>query len=83
VPTLDGNVLLTVPPGTRSGRKLRLRGRGLANGRGAPGDLYATVHIDVAATLSDEERRLYQELARVSPFKPRAPTKQEAPHAHA
>jgi curved DNA-binding protein len=82
VPTLDGNVLLTVPPGTRSGRKLRLRGRGLSNSRGAPGDLYATVHIDVAATLTDEERRLYQELARVSVFNPRAPAPQEAHDAN-
>ncbi len=82
LPTLDGNVLLTVPPGTRSGRKLRLRGRGLANSRGAPGDLYATVHIDVAATLTDEERRLYQELAHISHFNPRTTRTQEAPHAH-
>lgn len=82
VPTLDGNVLLTVPPGTRAGRKLRLRGRGLANSRGTAGDLYATVHIDVAPTLTDEERRLYQELATASTFNPRKPQTQEPPHAH-
>ena len=72
VPTLDGPVLLTVPPGTRSGRKLRLRGRGLANGRGGHGDLYATVHIDVPTTLSDRERELFKQLADASRFNPRA-----------
>jgi curved DNA-binding protein len=72
VPTLDGPVLLTVPPGTRSGRKLRLRGRGLANGRGGHGDLYATVHIEVPTTLSDRERELFKQLADASRFNPRA-----------
>ena len=72
VPTLDGPVVLTVPQGTRSGRKLRLRGRGLANGRAGRGDLYAAVRIDVPATLSERERELFKELADVSRFNPRA-----------
>ena len=70
VPTLNQSVLLTVPAGTRSGKMLRLRGRGLvADGS----DLYAIVHIDVPATLSNKERELYQELANVSVFNPRVP----------
>lgn len=69
IPTLEKPVLLTVPPGTRAGRKLRLRGRGLAPEHS---DLYAIVHIDVPATLSTRERELFQELAKVSSFKPRA-----------
>ena len=80
VPTLDGKVLLTIPPGTRSGRKLRLRGRGLGNLRGMPGDLYATVHIDIAPTLSDRERVLYEELATLSSFDFRGHLNQENPH---
>ena len=72
MPTLDGRVLLTVPPGTRSGRKLRLRGRGLANGRGGHGDLYAVVQIDVPASLTPEERTLFEQLAQASRFDPRA-----------
>jgi curved DNA-binding protein len=71
VPTLDGPVMLTVPPGTRSGRKLRLRGRGLANGRSAAGDLYAVVLIDVPATLTERERELFEALAKASSFHPR------------
>jgi curved DNA-binding protein len=63
VPTLDGPVLLTVPPGTRAGRKLRLRGRGLAHGSGARGDLYALARLDVPASPSAEEQALYRSLA--------------------
>lgn len=72
VPTLDGPLVLTVPPGTRAGRKLRLRGRGLANGRGGRGDLYAVVHIDVPGALTERERELFKELAAASRFDPRA-----------
>jgi curved DNA-binding protein len=87
VPTLDEPVLLTVPAGTRSGRKLRLRGRGLSNGskvidaddnKKGRGDLYALVHIDIPATLTDRERELYQELANLSTFNPRKNS--NAPH---
>jgi curved DNA-binding protein len=72
VPTLDGAVLLTVPPGTQSGRRLRLRGRGLANGHGGRGDLYAIARVDVPASLTARERELFEELARASRFDPRA-----------
>lgn len=72
VPTLDGPVLLTVPAGTRAGRRLRLRARGLANGRGGRGDLHAVVRIDVPGTLTPRERELFHELAAASRFDPRA-----------
>lgn len=81
VPTLDGPVLLTVPQGTRSGRKLRVRGRGLATGHGSRGDLYALVRIDVPSTLSADERRLFEELSRISGFRPRAVADKETAHA--
>ena len=76
VPTLDDPVLLTIPSGTRSGRKLRLRGRGLA----AHSDLYALVHIDVPTTLSAREHELFEELAKVSSFQPRTVKPKENPH---
>ena len=74
VPTLEGPVLLTVPAGTRSGRKLRLRGRGLLDGKS---DIYAIVRIDVPATLTEPERALYLELARISHFNPRTAAPKE------
>ena len=80
VPTLDGPVVLTVPPGTHSGRKLRLRGRGLADGHSGRGDLYAAVRIDVPANLTEQERELFGELAKVSRFNPRAPAGKEKFH---
>ena len=70
VPTLDGDVVLTVPPGSHAAQKLRLRGRGLGNAT-ARGDLYAVVHIDVPRTLTPRERELFESLAAESPFNPR------------
>jgi DnaJ-class molecular chaperone len=52
VPTLDGRATLTIPPGTDSGQKLRLRGKGIASpSGGAPGDLYVVVQIRVPKRL--------------------------------
>jgi curved DNA-binding protein len=68
VPTLDGLVEASLPAGTSSGRKLRLKKRGLAG----KGDLYARIRIVVPAELSDEERKLFDRLAKVSDFKPRS-----------
>lgn len=77
VSTLDGEVLLTVPGGTSSGKKLRLRGRGLPakldNGV-LRGDMYALVRIVVPAVLTAEERTLLQELFHISLFTPRKKT---------
>jgi len=73
VDTPDGEAKVKVPAGTSSGRRLRLRGRGLPNPRGTPGDLYAEVRIMVPKTLADEERRLFTELAATSAFNPRKP----------
>ncbi len=82
VPTLDGPVILTVPPGTRAGRRLRLRGRGLALPAGGAGDLHAQVRIDVPTALTARETELFQELARTSRFQARTPS-EEGKHATA
>jgi curved DNA-binding protein len=66
VATLDGTARVTVPPGSPSGRKLRLRGQGLGGG-----DLYAVIQIHVPKRLTSEERELFEELAEVSNFNPR------------
>jgi curved DNA-binding protein len=54
--------------------RVRLRGRGMPNPRGAPGDLYAQVKVVVPATLSPTERELFERLAAESRFDPRTPT---------
>lgn len=67
-----GEAKLKVPPGTSTGRRLRLRGRGLPHPRGAAGDLYAKACVVVPSELTDEEREQFERLAAVSAFDPRS-----------
>ena len=71
VPTLDGTAEIRVPPGIASGQKLRLRGQGLNVRGGGRGDHFVRLKIVVPKELTDAERKLFQELSRVSLFKPR------------
>ena len=71
VPTPDGEAKVTVPAGTSSGKRLRLRGRGMPSPRGKPGDLFAETRIMVPARLTDAERELFEQLAATSHFDPR------------
>ena len=68
VPTLTGTAQVRLPAGSSSGRRLRLRGRGLPNQSGGHGDLYATVQIAVPKQPSAQERDLFEQLAGVSNF---------------
>jgi len=72
VPRIDGKVEMTVPAGARSGQRLRLRGQGLNKRDGGRGDEYVRLKIVVPKDVSAEERRLYEELKRVSRFDPRS-----------
>jgi curved DNA-binding protein len=72
VPTLTRTARVRVPAGTSSGRRLRLRGRGLPKQGGGHGDLHAIVRITVPKHVSDQERDLFEKLAEVSAFDPRA-----------
>src|ERR1700733_9926388 len=67
VPTIDGKAEVKVPPGTSSGKKLRLRGKGVADQRtGQVGNHYVTVQIDVPGDLDDEaKKQLVQLVQRV------------------
>ncbi len=69
--TPGGETKVTVPAGSSTGRRLRLRGRGLPNPRGRPGDVYAEIQIVVPPSLGPDERRLFEELAHTSNFDPR------------
>jgi len=72
VRTLDGTTRVRVPAGSSSGRRLRLRGKGMPGPRGGHGDLYATVQVVVPRELSAEERVLFEQLSHASRFDPRA-----------
>jgi len=66
VPTLDGDITLTIPPGSQPAQKLRIRGRGLPKKSGDPGDLFAELRITIPRTLSPDERVAYEALAKAS-----------------
>ena len=70
VPTLDGPVDMTIPPGVSSGQKLRLAGKGLGKGA-SQGDQFVRIGIRSPKTLTDRERELWQELSEISTFQAR------------
>jgi len=73
VPTLDGTVVLRVPPGTKSGRTFRVKGRGVVgDGAKGAGDLLVTVEVAVPTNLSSAEREAIEALASASTESPRA-----------
>jgi DnaJ-class molecular chaperone len=68
IPTLEGKATVTVPAGSDSGRKLRLRGKGIADPKtGARGNLIATVEIRVPVGLDAEAKQLLRDLAAWDP----------------
>jgi curved DNA-binding protein len=72
VDTPGGELKVPIPPGSSSGRRVRLAGQGMPNPRGQAGDLYAEVRIVVPKRLHRRERELFEELARASTFDPRS-----------
>jgi DnaJ-class molecular chaperone len=72
VPTLDGRATVSVPPGTDSGKKLRLRGKGIPDPAGkAPGDLYAVIQVRVPKQLDADGLAALETLAKAGPEDPR------------
>jgi len=70
VPTLAGQVELKIPPGSQSGKKLRLKGRGLP-GKTA-GDQYVVLRMVTPRADTPQARALYEKMARELPMEPRA-----------
>ena len=66
VQTPEGQVTLKVPPGTQSGRRLRLRGRGLPRADGTRGDLYAVARVVVPERPTEAERTAYETLKKAT-----------------
>lgn len=63
VRTLDGTATIKLPAGSSSGRRIRLRGKGLPRPSGERGDQYVEVKIVIPQSLNEEQRRLFRELA--------------------
>lgn len=74
VPTLDGPVTLTIPPGTSSHAKLRIRGRGIHRGD-EKGDQLVVIKIVLPKDLDAEDRKFFEKLAAKHPLNPRADVK--------
>ena len=71
VPTLDGLVKMTVPPGLTHGKRLRLANKGYPTGKGDRGDQLVEIQISIPQNLTDEEKELYEKLREIDSFKPR------------
>jgi curved DNA-binding protein len=65
VPTLEGNVRLKIPPGTQGAQRFRLRERGLPGVSGKRGDLYVIAQINIPKKLSEREREIWNQLAKL------------------
>ena len=71
VPTLTGKIALTVPAGSQSGKRLRVKGKGLA-GKKEPGDLYVILKVVMPPKPNEKASALWRELAEQAAFNPRA-----------
>lgn len=66
VPTLNGQLEIKIPPGTQTGRKFRLRGKGMPSLHGySRGDQYVKVIVETPTRLSEKERKLFNELIKL------------------
>lgn len=73
VPAIDGMTLLRIPPGTQSGQKFRLRGKGAPSLKGElPGNQIVEVRVVVPKVADERSKELLRELARLNPENPRA-----------
>lgn len=65
VPTIEGRIKFTIPAGVQSGSRFRMKGKGIKSMRGyGKGDQYVTVVVDTPKVLSDEQRELFEKLAK-------------------
>jgi len=69
VPTLGGEVELKIPPGSNSGKRMRLRGRGMPGA--TPGDQLVTLEIHAPKAQTEAQRKLYEQMAEAFDYSPR------------
>jgi DnaJ-class molecular chaperone len=71
VPTVDGMTSIKVPPGTNSGTRLRIKGKGVGSPGGARGDEYVVVKVEVPKGVDERSRELIEEFSRINDYDPR------------
>ncbi|MBI5681649.1 MAG: DnaJ domain-containing protein [Deltaproteobacteria bacterium] len=75
IPTMDGMTLLTIPPGTSAGQKLRLKGKGIEDKKTKTrGDQYVIIKIIAPRDLNQRASDLLKEFQKVHPYNPRTGT---------
>ncbi len=72
VPTPQGEISLKIPPGTSSGKRLRLKGLGVPLDKGGHGDLYAEIQIVIPDSLDEESLELVRQFDKRRSLQPRA-----------
>ena len=65
VPTMTGDVTMTIPAGTQNNKLLRLAGKGMPKSKGGSGDQYVRLAGMLPEHLSDKELELFRELAQL------------------
>ena len=71
IPSIDEETKVYIPQGIESGEKIRIPGKGYKDGKGSRGDLIAEVKIMVPKKLTNEEKKIFEELNHISTFNPR------------
>jgi molecular chaperone DnaJ len=72
IPTVDGTVMLSLPPGVQSGQQLKLKGKGVPHlGGGGVGDQYVTIQVVTPTGIGERGKELLSEFDRLHPYNPR------------
>lgn len=73
IPTIDGTAEMTIPPGVQSGTRLRLKGKGVTNLKTkVRGDQYIEIRIAMPDKISEDDRKMFEDLEESHPYNPRA-----------
>ncbi|MEE9542853.1 MAG: J domain-containing protein, partial [Thermodesulfobacteriota bacterium] len=72
VPTLTGTKKVKIPPGTKSGVKLRVKGEGVKGIKGAKGDIYLKIMIGVPKKIDKRSKEIIEEFAKINSYEPRS-----------
>ena len=71
ISSIDEEILLYIPKGTQCGESLKLKGKGYLDGKGGRGDLIINIQIMNPTNITDEEKKLFEQLKKISKFNPR------------
>ena len=71
ISSIDEEILLYIPQGTQCGESLKLKGKGYLDGKGGRGDLIINIQIMNPTDITEEEKKLFEQLKKISKYNPR------------